>query len=56
MMMFTYKDYNDDGDDDDDNNDDNDLYLKKVTTKGVTKSGPTQKCRPAKGIRELIYL
>jgi hypothetical protein len=28
-----------------------DVYLKKITTR-VIKSNPTQKCRPAKGIRE----
>jgi hypothetical protein len=30
--------------------DDDDVYLKKITTRGVTKYNPTQKCRPAKGI------
>jgi hypothetical protein len=32
-----------------------DVYLKKIITRGVTKSNPTQKCRPAKGIRESTY-
>jgi hypothetical protein len=30
--------------------DDDDVYLKKITTSSATKSNPTQKCRPAKGI------
>jgi hypothetical protein len=29
---------------------DDDVHFKKITTKGVTKSDPTQKCRPTKGI------
>jgi hypothetical protein len=32
----------------------NDLYLKKITIRGVTKSNPTQKCRPAKGISKRV--
>jgi hypothetical protein len=27
---------------------DDDVYFEMITTKGVTKSNPTQKCRPAK--------
>jgi hypothetical protein len=38
-----------------DDDDDDDVYLKKITTRRVTKSNPTQKCRPAKGIRESTY-
>jgi hypothetical protein len=30
--------------------DDDDVYLKDITMRGITKSDPTQKCRPAKGI------
>jgi hypothetical protein len=35
--------------------DDDDVYLNKNYNEGVTKSNPTQKCRPAKGIRESTY-
>jgi hypothetical protein len=30
--------------------DDDDVYLKRITTRDVTKYNPTQECRPAKGI------
>jgi hypothetical protein len=36
--------------------DDDDDYLEKITTRGVTKSNPTQKCRPAKGISKRVNI
>jgi hypothetical protein len=30
--------------------DDGDVCLEKITTRGVTESNPTQKCRPAKSV------
>jgi hypothetical protein len=40
------------------NDDDNDdyFYFKKITTRGVTISNPTQKCRPAKGISKKVNI
>jgi hypothetical protein len=37
-------------------NDDDDAHLKKITTRGVTKSNPTQKCRPATGISKKVNI
>jgi hypothetical protein len=34
--------------------DDDDVYFKKITTRDVPKSDPTQKCRPAKGISKRV--
>jgi hypothetical protein len=34
--------------------DDDDVYLKKLQREGVTKSYPTQECRPAKGISKRV--
>jgi hypothetical protein len=45
-----------DDDDDDVYLNDDDVYLKKVTTSGVTKFNPTQKCRPAKGIGKRVNI
>jgi hypothetical protein len=39
--------YDDDGDD---------FYLKGLQREGVTKSIPTQKCRPAKGISKRVNI
>jgi hypothetical protein len=33
-----------------------DVYLKKDYNEGVTKSNPTQKCRPAKGISKRVNI
>jgi hypothetical protein len=38
-----------------DDDDKDDVYFKKLQREGVTKSNPTQKMRPAKGIRESTY-
>jgi hypothetical protein len=35
---------------------DDDVYIKKITTRCVTKSNPTQKCRPAKGISKRVNI
>jgi hypothetical protein len=32
------------------------FYLKKITTRGFTKSNPAQKCRPAKGISKRVNI
>jgi hypothetical protein len=36
--------------------DDDDVHLKKITTGGVRKSNPTQKCRLAKGISKRVNI
>jgi hypothetical protein len=36
--------------------DDDEIYLKKITTGGITKSNPTQKCRPAKDISKRVTI
>jgi hypothetical protein len=40
----------------DTSDDDDDVYLEKITTRGVTKFNPTQKCRPAKGISKRVNI
>jgi hypothetical protein len=35
---------------------DEDVYLKKDYNEGVTKSNPTKKCRPAKGISKKVNI
>jgi phage terminase large subunit-like protein len=36
--------------------DDDDVYLNKITKRAVTKSYPTLKCRPAKGISKRVNI
>jgi hypothetical protein len=36
--------------------DDDDVYLKKNYNEGVTKSNPTERCRPTKGISKRVNI